>query len=118
MQAIRPEQTYMYRNLGNVCVNNLRVKKFLLKYFRGKVNHENLAHENLHCTVFCCCFYMPSEKPEDLKMPVFMVIMLGDGYARRRSQQSCPLYAKSDCPAVWNSPKTSTSVLLFAEGYF
>ena len=28
------------------------------------------------------------------------------------------LYAKPDCPAVWNSPKTSASVLLFAEGYF
>ena len=66
----------LHRNLGNVRVNNLRVKKFMLTYFRGKVNHENLANENLHCTVFCCCFYMPLEKPEDSKMPVFMFIHL------------------------------------------
>ena len=83
----------LHRNLGNVRVNNLcdlRVKRFVLKYFRGKVNHENLAHENLHCTVFVVAF-TSSEKPEDSKLPVFMFIYLREcweiaGYVRSRSQ--------------------------------
>ena len=84
----------LHRNLGNVRVNNLHVKKFMLKYFRGKVNHENLANENLHYTVFVVAF-TSSEKPVDSKLPVFMFIYLKEcweiaGYVRSQSQRSRP----------------------------
>ena len=112
------EYMYMYRNLGNVRVNNLRVKKLVLKYFRGWANHGNLAHKNLLCTVFCCWFYILSEKSEDSKMPVFMVIYRCTikNAGRWLCETPEPTIASVIHVNVWNSPRTSASVLLFAEG--